>query len=170
MSTPSRAYLVNVPAAVEVSSSGCANTARIQRRAGWFMRVVPPFDSNCMLSPPAMVQATARSEKHLLWRGHHRSDYVMAQAGWSTICRSYPVVFLRLQSRKFSTTQAWADALSLEWSRTTKHTDAHDVEYPAPPTLITRVDNPRHALARPEQFTVTLKRHDHRLAPAKLGG
>jgi hypothetical protein len=44
---------------------------------------------------------------------------------------------------------AGADALSLERSRTTQHTDARDVEYPAPPTFITRVDNPRHALAIP---------------------
>jgi len=58
--------------------------------------------------------------------------------------RWYP---LRLQSRTFSTDQACADALSLERSRTAKHTDARDVEYPAPPTFITRVDNPRHALA-----------------------
>src|SRR5215510_13925650 len=65
------------------------------------------------------------------------------------VCRSCPVVPLRLQSRTFSTTQAWADALSLEWSWTTKHTDTHDVEYPTPPTFIARVDNPRHALARP---------------------
>src|SRR6266568_8709152 len=68
MNVDSRAYFVNAPAAAEVSSSGCANTASIQRRVDWFMRVVPPFKSACLSSPPAMVQATACSGKRLPMR------------------------------------------------------------------------------------------------------
>src|SRR5215510_1864495 len=93
-----------------------------------------PVPNNTSSSPAAPLLSTLQSIR----QGHS-----------STVpsCRSCPVVPLRLQSRTFSTDQACADALSLEWSWTAKHTDARDVEYPAPPTFITRVDNPRHALA-----------------------